>query len=224
VPPPIINYKNLPRKKWWTPKCWDYSYDDQLAVACLREKLLRIDPNQDGKLTRSEMKRYYPRLDWNTLYATFAKFSQAWQKWSSFCRATPTSRTCVLGRGHKIVRLANTLPFAKPIDCTSRSNSALCKFVASRWKLIIFSQKRRLVEVSVSRLHPIKEYKIERNVGYSANNKNIVVKILHFSGKLTVLKGNLNNWRTFRFTRNPTGASVGEPDKILDPPPAGYYK
>lgn len=217
----IINYKNLPNHLFE----WN---DPRAAAMHVRENLRRIDPNRDGKLTKSEVMRYYPLLDWNILYANFAKFYQAWQKVSSSCRGTPISRLCSVGSGssNNIVRVANIVPFGVPVDRTPRLHSAewLCRAVQSQ---IIIGRidssdvgytVEKLVRIDFSRLHPIKEYKIERDIGYSVNKKNIVVNILHFSGKLSVLKGNLNDRRTFRFTKNPTGAPITR-HRFVDPSP-----
>jgi len=44
----------------------------------VRQLMLKYDPNNDGKLTKTEVSRYYPCVNWNILLNSYRQFYNAW--------------------------------------------------------------------------------------------------------------------------------------------------
>lgn len=119
-----INYFSLPS---YASAC-GYHWPSNLA-ADVKDRLKSIDPNGDGILTKAEIEKRLPLLNWNRMHAAFKQFERAFMKWKRSCaaRRRPLVRcNCKAWTPNNYTRLAEKV-VPPPKDLTSTADKRILK-------------------------------------------------------------------------------------------------
>ena len=189
------------------------------AAGRLRQMLKRLDPRQDGVFTKAEARVMYPKMNWNALVARYTRFMNAFTAWKTNCARKRNRGVCncnpkTIPQSTKLARAV----IGAPKNLTSAIDKLFLKRIASRRRTMFdcgaslygfgstyayfpapLSGGGELFNLTFSRLNPISAYKVKRIRGNTVR-----ITINHYSGKTTILKGNIYRPHSFRFIKNPT--------------------
>lgn len=217
----FISYKGLPK----SVRCEDPQHPS-VAAQELRSFLRDIDPERRraGRLTKAEVKKYYPGANWSSLKSNAAKLLKEWKRWKQLCSGSKAkSSTCRCG-GRATSSITAWKKKILPVqDKTSSKNKDALWGLHAKYSV----QKHRFeiefgyscspawctvsLELEFKRLQPIK------SVQLSVSGKVVTIRIVHYSGKKTHLKARLHKSSRddkskvrYRFMKNgdPTKAKV----------------
>ena len=188
----VINYKGFPK----TVRC-KHPQHPSVAAQELRSFFRDIDPKRRRKtrLTKAEVKKYYPGANWSSLKGNATKLLKEWKRWKRLCSGSAAKSPACRCGGNATSPITAWGNKILPVhDRTSAKNKKA--LIKSEVEYLIYKDSFEIgfgyscsddwctayLKLRFKRLHPIKSAQL------SISGKMVTIRITHYSGKKTLLK------------------------------------